>query len=238
MDTVNAPVLSVSVPGNTFVNTNHNHVSSPGGSTFFPQAEVPSPLPSFASSRNNCNTNHIPDTNIPSSLPSGTNNSTDTFITSADGSIRTNYHRYAKSFDDMNLHEKLLRGIYAYGFEKPSPIQSYAILPVIDGRDTIAQAQSGTGKTGTFSIATLACIDIHDQRCQAILLAPSRELAIQTHTVISSLGTNMGVRCHALVGGTSVKEDQAILKEGIHIAVGTPGRTTYKRYNWDAQAIK
>ena len=79
----------------------------------------------------------------------------------------------------MKLREELLRGIYAYGFEKPSAIQSRAILPACQGRDVIAQAQSGTGKTATFSIAVLQQVDISLRECQALVLAPTRELATQ-----------------------------------------------------------
>lgn len=85
----------------------------------------------------------------------------------------------ATSFDDMNLDEALLRGIYAYGFEKPSAIQQRAILPCIRGHDAIAQAQSGTGKTATFSISILQRIDVKSSETQALILAPTRELAQQ-----------------------------------------------------------
>lgn len=87
------------------------------------------------------------------------------------------------SFDDLDLHENLLRGIYSYGFEKPSAIQQRAIKPILDGRDTIGQAQSGTGKTATFVIGALQKIDMSDRMCQALILAPTRELAQQIHKV-------------------------------------------------------
>ena len=83
----------------------------------------------------------------------------------------------------MNLKEELLRGIYAYGFEKPSAIQQRAIVPCIKGLDVIAQAQSGTGKTATFSIAILEKIDTGLRECQALILAPTRELAQQIQKV-------------------------------------------------------
>lgn len=92
-----------------------------------------------------------------------------------DGLIESNWNEVVDSFDDMNLKEELLRGIYAYGFEKPSAIQQRAILPCIKGHDVIAQAQSGTGKTATFSIAILQQIDTVDtMECQALILAPTR----------------------------------------------------------------
>lgn len=79
----------------------------------------------------------------------------------------------------MELKDELLRGIYAYGFEKPSAIQQRAILPCISGKDVIAQAQSGTGKTATFVISILQRIDTTINECQALILAPTRELAQQ-----------------------------------------------------------
>lgn len=142
----------------------------------------------------------------------------------AGGLIESNYSETFESFDDMSLREELLRGIYAYGFEKPSAIQQRAIVPVIKGRDTIAQAQSGTGKTGTFAISILQRLDIEDQNCQALILAPARELAQQIQKVVSAIGDYMKVKVHACVGGTAVREDLQILKEGVHVVVGTPGR--------------
>merc|ERR1712107_844899 len=96
-----------------------------------------------------------------------------------DGVIDSNWDEVCENFDDMNLKEELLRGIYAYGFEKPSAIQQRAIVPCIKGLDVIAQAQSGTGKTATFSIAILEKIDTGLRECQALILAPTRELAQQ-----------------------------------------------------------
>merc|ERR1711935_313212 len=128
------------------------------------------------------------------------------------------------TFDEMNLKEDLLRGIYAYGFEKPSTIQQRAILPIVKGLDTIAQAQSGTGKTATFSIGTLQRVDIGVKQCQALILAPTRELANQSHKVVCSIGDYLNVVCHACIGGTKVSDDIDILRKGVHIVVGTPGR--------------
>ena len=91
------------------------------------------------------------------------------------------------SFDDMNLKKSLLKGIYAYGFEKPSAIQQKAIGPMLTGKDIIAQAQSGTGKTGTFSIGVLQTIDENNPEEQALILSPTRELSKQTFNVIKAL---------------------------------------------------
>ena len=129
-----------------------------------------------------------------------------------------------KSFDDMDLKEDLLRGIYAHGFEDPSAIQQQAIVPVINGHDVIGQAQSGTGKTATFSIGILQSVDTTINGCQALVMAPTRELAQQISEVATSLGDYLDVQLHLCVGGKSTREDIRILNEGVHIVVGTPGR--------------
>jgi len=128
------------------------------------------------------------------------------------------------SFDDLDLQEGLLRGIYSYGFEKPSAIQQRAIRPVLDGRDTIGQAQSGTGKTATFVIGALQRIDFSLTACQTLILAPTRELANQIHKVVLALGDYLKVKCHVCIGGTSVRDDIDILRAGQQVVVGTPGR--------------
>jgi len=128
------------------------------------------------------------------------------------------------SFDDLDLQEGLLRGIYSYGFEKPSAIQQRAIRPVLDGRDTIGQAQSGTGKTATFVIGSLQRIDFSLRACQTLILAPTRELANQIHKVVLALGDYLKVKCHICIGGTSVRDDIDQLRDGQHVVVGTPGR--------------
>jgi len=129
------------------------------------------------------------------------------------------------SFDDLDLQEGLLRGIYSYGFEKPSAIQQRAIRPVIEGRDTIGQAQSGTGKTATFVIGALQRMNFDKITCQALMLAPTRELANQIHKVVLALGDYLKVKCHVCIGGTSVRDDIDALRAGVHVVVGTPGRS-------------
>jgi translation initiation factor 4A len=141
-----------------------------------------------------------------------------------EGFIESNWDQVVDNFDDMKLREALLRGIYAYGFEKPSTIQQRAILPCIKSLDVIAQAQSGTGKTATFAIAILQQIDTALRDCQALILAPTRELAQQIQKVVLALGDYMNAQCHACIGGTNVREDMRKLEMGVHIVVGTPGR--------------
>jgi translation initiation factor 4A len=92
----------------------------------------------------------------------------------------------------MNIPSELLRGIYAYGFEKPSKIQEKAIVPIMEGRDVLAQAQSGTGKTGTFVIGSIPKIDIALLKPQVLVMVPTRELAQQIAKVASGIGSYMG----------------------------------------------
>jgi len=129
-----------------------------------------------------------------------------------------------ESFDDYDLNENLLRGIYSYGFEKPSAIQQRGIKPILDGRDTIGQAQSGTGKTATFVIGVLERINLNSNTCQGLILAPTRELADQIMKVALAFGDYMKVKCHTCIGGTLVRDDIAKLRAGQHLVVGTPGR--------------
>lgn len=141
-----------------------------------------------------------------------------------DGEIESNWDTVTDNFDDMELREELLRGIYAYGFEKPSAIQQRAIVPCLRNRDVIAQAQSGTGKTATFAISILQQIDISNKKTQALVLAPTRELAQQIQKVVIALGDYMNAQCHACIGGTNVREDMHKLDQGVQVVVGTPGR--------------
>eukprot|EP01086_Lenisia_limosa_P004069 TRINITY_DN18_c0_g1_i1.p1 TRINITY_DN18_c0_g1~~TRINITY_DN18_c0_g1_i1.p1 ORF type:complete len:392 (-),score=165.16 TRINITY_DN18_c0_g1_i1:145-1254(-) len=124
----------------------------------------------------------------------------------------------------MELKTDLLKGIYAYGFELPSAIQQRGIVPIMKSGDVIAQAQSGTGKTATFSIGILQAIDVKINQIQALVLAPTRELAQQIQKVLVALGDYMDAKVHACIGGTNVREDMARLAEGVHVVVGTPGR--------------
>jgi len=119
----------------------------------------------------------------------------------------------------MELHDDLLRGIYSYGYERPSAIQQRGISPILDGRDVIGQAQSGTGKTATFLVGALQRIDFGHRACQSIILAPTRELALQIQKVARALGDYLGVRCHACIGGTRRKDDVVCLRDGEHMIV-------------------
>jgi len=137
-----------------------------------------------------------------------------------------------RNWDEMDLKLELLRGIYAYGFEIPSDIQKKAIPCILTGKDIIAQAQSGSGKTGTFSIGILQRIDISKQKTQALILAPTHELAKQISTVITALGQMLtvpekegGLIVKTILGGTSIREDVQEMRMNIpHVIVGCVGR--------------
>ena len=145
-----------------------------------------------------------------------------------------------ETFDDMGLKEDILRGIYSYGFEVPSSIQQRAIKPLIDGKDLIAQSQSGTGKTATFTIGCLERIDMDVLKPQVIVLAPNRELAMQIFNVFKSINSFYGVKGGLIMGGTDLKENFRLLDEGLQYIVGTPGRVfdMLKRYAIVTDKIK
>ncbi|XP_061349213.1 eukaryotic initiation factor 4A-3-like [Gastrolobium bilobum] len=144
------------------------------------------------------------------------------------------------SFEEMGIKDNLLRGIYQYGFEKPSVIQQRAITPIIQGRDVIAQAQSGTGKTSMIALTVCQVVDTSVRKVQALILSPTRELASQTEKVILAIGDFINIQAHACVGGKSVGEDIRKLEYGVHVVSGTPGRVCdmIKRRSLRAGAIK
>ena len=141
-------------------------------------------------------------------------------------SAKTEHIDEIKTWDELNLKNGLLRGIYANGFENPSEIQKKAILPIINKNDVIAQAQSGTGKTGAFTISALQITDVSIDELQSLIIAPTQELARQIHNVVNKLGSFMdGLRTQLLVGGTSVQGDIDKLRNAPpHIVVGCSGR--------------
>lgn len=142
---------------------------------------------------------------------------------------------------ELNLKENLLRGVYSYGFENPSPIQKKAILPIMNGKDVIAQAQSGTGKTGAFTVSIIQCIDEKLNEVQSLILAPTRELAIQIHTVISKIGSfTENLKCGLCIGGRSIEQDVKELEICPQIVIGTPGRIhdLFRRRKLNSKTIK
>ncbi len=129
-----------------------------------------------------------------------------------------------ETFEEMDLSEDLLRGIYAHGFEKPSKIQQKGIKPMRDGRDILAQAQSGTGKTGTFVIGSLSHVDPKIPKPQVLVIVHTHELAGQIADVATKMGSKMKLKVLLAIGGTKVKDDIDALEAGAQFIVGTPGR--------------
>ncbi|EIE22383.1 cytoplasmic DExD/H-box RNA helicase [Coccomyxa subellipsoidea C-169] len=127
-------------------------------------------------------------------------------------------------FEDYVLKRELLMGIYEKGFEKPSPIQEESIPIALTGRDILARAKNGTGKTAAFTIPLLERIDTSKNEIQAMILVPTRELALQTSQVCKELGKHLGVEVMVTTGGTSLRDDIMRLHAVVHIMVATPGR--------------
>ena len=130
------------------------------------------------------------------------------------------------SWDDLNIKRNLLRGIYAYGFETPSSIQRKAILPIISGRDMIAQAQSGTGKTGCFAIGALEVINSELNKVQAIIIVPTHELSYQVKDVVDNIGNLIpNLKSQLFIGGISIDKCLNDLHNNTpQIIIGCPGR--------------
>lgn len=124
----------------------------------------------------------------------------------------------------MDLRRELLMGIFEAGFEKPSPIQEEAIPTALTKRDILARAKNGTGKTAAFVIPSLQQVDVNKPKIQALVLVPTRELALQTSQVCKTLGKHMGLQVMVTTGGTTLKDDILRLSETVHVLVGTPGR--------------
>jgi ATP-dependent RNA helicase DDX6/DHH1 len=127
-------------------------------------------------------------------------------------------------FEDYYLKRELLMGIFEKGFEKPSPIQEEAIPIILAGRDVLARAKNGTGKTGSFIIPCLEKVDTSKNSIQVLMLVPTRELALQTSAIVKEIGKHMFVEVMVSTGGTNLREDIMRLYSPVHILVGTPGR--------------
>eukprot|EP01111_Echinosteliopsis_oligospora_P009450 TRINITY_DN2772_c0_g1_i1.p1 TRINITY_DN2772_c0_g1~~TRINITY_DN2772_c0_g1_i1.p1 ORF type:complete len:421 (-),score=89.16 TRINITY_DN2772_c0_g1_i1:126-1388(-) len=127
-------------------------------------------------------------------------------------------------FEDFWLKRELLMGIYEKGYEKPSPIQEETIPIALAGRDVLARAKNGTGKTASFLIPALEKTDTSKDYIQVLILVPTRELALQTSQVCKELGKHMNVQVMVSTGGTSLKDDIVRLYNTVHILVATPGR--------------
>jgi ATP-dependent RNA helicase DeaD len=128
------------------------------------------------------------------------------------------------TFEEMQLAPSLLKGVAKMGFARPFPIQELAIAPLLRGRDVVGQAKTGSGKTAAFSLPMLQSIDMGMRRVQGLVLAPTRELAVQITEEMRKLGAFTGVRVVTIYGGQSISVQREALHHGVHVVVGTPGR--------------
>lgn len=128
-------------------------------------------------------------------------------------------------FEDFCLKRDLLMGIFEKGWEKPSPIQEASIPIALTGRDILARAKNGTGKTGAYAIPCLEKVDPKKDQVQALIIVPTRELALQTSQICIELSKHLeGCRCMVTTGGTNLKDDILRLTEPVHVVIATPGR--------------
>uniref|UniRef100_A0A6C0B5U5 RNA helicase n=1 Tax=viral metagenome TaxID=1070528 RepID=A0A6C0B5U5_9ZZZZ len=150
------------------------------------------------------------------------------------------FYQDIETFDDLDISEDLLRGIYGFGFEIPSAIQRKAILPIIKKRDIIAQAQSGTGKTASFLIGSMARVDKSLNEVQVIIICPNRELANQIKFNFDAFNTYLELTSALIMGGTSVEENFRKLDKGVQVVIGTPGRIydMMRRYALKTNSLK
>jgi len=127
-------------------------------------------------------------------------------------------------FEDYCLKRELLMGIFEKGWEAPSPIQEASIPIALTGRDILARAKNGTGKTGAYVIPILERIDVTKDKIQALIIVPTRELALQTSQICIEISKHMGCKVMATTGGTNLKEDIMRLQQQVHVVIATPGR--------------
>ncbi|EHR6472305.1 DEAD/DEAH box helicase [Vibrio parahaemolyticus] len=128
-------------------------------------------------------------------------------------------------FSDLSLNDSILSALDGMGFVSPTPIQAAAIPHLLEGADALGKAQTGTGKTAAFSLPLLNKLDLDQRKPQAIVLAPTRELAIQVAAEMKNLGKNIkGLKVLEIYGGASIVDQMRALKNGAHVVVGTPGR--------------
>jgi translation initiation factor 4A len=142
----------------------------------------------------------------------------DNYILSHKLNYYDNFHN-----EELNINDKILKGIFSYGFERPSPIQRLAIKPLMDGNDIVIQSHSGTGKTATFLIGLLSRINENENVPQSIIISNTRELASQTFKVFESIGYYTNIKCKLCIGGDmQYKYTSSEINE--QLIIGTPGR--------------
>lgn len=132
--------------------------------------------------------------------------------------------REGKEFEDFCLSRELLMGIFEMGWEKPSPIQEASIPMALSGRDILARAKNGTGKTGAYSIPLLERIDTTVDAIQGLIVVPTRELALQVSQICTDLAKHLSIKVMVTTGGTGLKDDIIRVYQKVHVIIATPGR--------------
>src|SRR5215203_825207 len=129
------------------------------------------------------------------------------------------------TFEAFGLREPILAAVREVGYETPTPIQSKTIPPLVEGRDVVGQAQTGTGKTAAFALPLLHRLDVSSKETQALILVPTRELALQVAEALHTYSRHLGsVRVLPVYGGQPIQKQIERLRAGVHVVVGTPGR--------------
>jgi ATP-dependent RNA helicase DeaD len=143
-------------------------------------------------------------------------------------------------FKDLPLNPEVMKGIEELGFDNLFPIQAQAIIPLLQGKDVIGQAQTGTGKTAAFGVPMVERLDSRLNRVQGLILEPTRELAMQVADHMSRFGKYAGFRVLPIYGGSSIQRQKSMLERGIHVVVGTPGRVIdhLRRGTLDLRSVK
>jgi ATP-dependent RNA helicase DeaD len=146
----------------------------------------------------------------------------------------------AATFADLDLSPGLLETVAELGYEEPTPIQEQTIRLLIEGHDVIGQAQTGTGKTAAFAIPIVECVDVEDQRVQALVLTPTRELAVQVAEATHRLGRSKGLTVLPIYGGQPIHRQLHALSRGVQVVIGTPGRLLdhLRRGTLNLEAVK
>src|SRR5438874_3295889 len=134
------------------------------------------------------------------------------------------YRHLVPSFTDLGLSDEILQAVHDVGYEAPSPIQEQAIPPLLEGKDVIGQAQTGSGKTAAFGLPMIEYVDPSEPEVQGLVLTPTRELCIQVTQALRAYGSRKGVDVVAVFGGAPIRTQQAQLRNGGHVVVGTVGR--------------
>src|ERR687887_610161 len=132
--------------------------------------------------------------------------------------------RGMNTFAELGLSARTLDALTHLGYEHPTPIQEQAIPPLLEGRDVIGQAQTGTGKTAAFGLPMIEYADPEDPNVQALVLTPTRELCIQVTQALRAYGERKGIEIVAIFGGAPIRDQASFLRQGAQVVVGTVGR--------------